>query len=424
MSAILSNESIASVEALAIDGGVAAVTQPFAKWPYYAQTVTAAVAGILRSGRVNYWTGEEGEKFEKEFAAYCGAKYAVAVANGSVALELALRALGIGPGDEVIVPSRTFIASATCAMICGATPVFADVSLESQTLDIDSVRRMISARTKAIIAVHLAGWPCAMDQLLDLARQHSLYVVEDCAQAHGAIYKGRRVGAIGDIGAFSFCQDKIISTGGEGGMVITNDAALWEKMWSYKDHGREFALSKMKPGTGFRWIHNTVGSNFRLTEMQSAIGRMQLRELDDQLQTRRHYAWLLTRRFVHMPGLRVPVPSLELQPAYYRFYAFVEPEQLAAGWNRNRVLEAICAEGVPCGVGSCSEIYLEQTFPASMRPAEPLPNARQLGETSLAFLVHPTLSEINIRETCNAVEKVMNTATSHHAWQPFAEQHV
>jgi len=420
MPAIVSNEYIDSAEALAINGGVPAVTQPFAKWPYYPETVTAAVAAILCSGRVNYWTGEEGAKFEREFAAYCGAKYAVAVANGTVALELALRALGIGTGAEVIVPSRTFIASATCAMICGATPVFADVDLETQTLDIDSVRRMISPRTKAIIAVHLAGWPCAMHEIMELASQHSLYVIEDCAQAHGAKYKGRCVGTIGDVGAFSFCQDKIISTGGEGGMVITNDVALWEKMWSYKDHGRDFALSKMKAGPAFRWIHNTFGSNFRMTEMQAAIGRLQLQGLGDQLRTRRRYAWLLTHRFLHIPGLRVPFPSLDVQPAYYRFYAFVEPETLAPGWTRNRVLEAICAEGVPCGVGSCSEIYLEQAFPGAMRPPERLRNAQRLGDTSLAFLVHPTLSEQNIRETCNAVEKVMSTATYPHEWHSVA----
>jgi|SRR5579862_3166644 len=416
MSAILTYEYIESAEALAIEGGPRTVTEAFAKWPHYTQAMIAVVSDILRSGRVNYWTGEEGEQFEKEFARYCGTKYAVAVTNGSVALELALRALDIGPGDEVIVPSRTFIASATCAMICGAMPLFADVNLETQTLEIDSVRQLISARTKAIIAVHLAGWPCAMDELIRLAKQHSIFVIEDCAQAHGARYRGRCVGSIGDIGAFSFCQDKILSTGGEGGMVITNDAALWEKMWSYKDHGRNFAMSKMKGGTGFRWIHDGFGSNFRITEMQSAIGRMQLQSLDEQLQIRRHYAWLLTRRLVQVPGLRVPMPSPDVQPAYYRFYVFVEPEHLAAGWTRDRVLEAICAEGVPCGVGSCSEIYLEKAFPVSMRPAERLHNAKQLAETGLAFLIHPTLTETNIQQTCDAVEKVMSAATYPHEW--------
>jgi dTDP-4-amino-4,6-dideoxygalactose transaminase len=420
MPAVLSNEYIGTSEALAINGGPRAVSDAFPKWPCYTAPMRDAVGDILRSGRVNYWTGDQGLQFELEFAAYCGAKYAVAVANGSVALELALRAIGIGPGDEVIVPSRTFIASGTCAMICGATPVFADVNLETQTLEIDSVRQLISPRTKAIIAVHLAGWPCAMDELLAFAKRHSLFVIEDCAQAHGARYKGRCVGAIGHVGAFSFCQDKIISTGGEGGMVITNNATLWEKMWSYKDHGRNFTMSKMKAGNGFRWIHDEFGSNFRITEMQSAIGRIQLQSLDEQLRTRRHYAWLLTRRLVQVPGLRVPMPSPDIEPSYYRFYAFVEPEHLSDGWSRDRVLEAICAEGVPCASGSCSEIYLEKAFPVSMRPTERLRNAKRLGETSLAFLVHPTLTETNIRQTCDAVEKVMNAATYPHEWHSAA----
>lgn len=411
MPAILSNAGVATCEPLALQGGVPAVTQPFERWPYYPEDVIAAATATLRTGKVNYWTGEEGSKFETEFASYLGARHAVAVANGSVALELALRALEIGSQDEVIVPSRTFIASASCALVCGATPVFADVDLASQTLDLDSVRRSISPRTKAIIAVHLAGWPCDMDALLDLARERSIYVIEDCAQAHGATYKGRRVGSIGDIGAFSFCQDKIISTGGEGGMVVTNDRNLWEKMWSYKDHGRDHALSKAKPGAGFQWIHNSAGTNFRMSEMQSAIGRIQLRSLDEQLFTRRHHATVLNECLNGIPGIRVSVPPAEIHHAYYRYYAFIEPQYLAHGWSRDRILEALRAEGVPCGVGSCSEIYLEKAFPRSIRPAQRFPNARWLGETSLAFLVHPTLSNQNLQETCHAIAKVMHAAT-------------
>ncbi len=420
MSPVLSNDDIAIGEPLAIRDGVPAVTQEFEPWPCYPETVVAAVASILRSSKVNYWTGDEGTKFEAEFAAHCGAKHAVAVANGSVALELALRALNVGPGDEVIVPGRTFIASASCALVCGALPVFADVNLASQTLDINSMRRLVSPRTRAIIAVHLAGWPCAMDAILKLARVHSIPVIEDCAQAHGAIYKGHRVGSIGDIGTFSFCQDKIISTGGEGGMVITNDDELWAKMWSYKDHGRDYDLSKAKPGPGFHWVHTSFGSNFRMTELQSAIGRIQLRSLDEQLGTRRHNASVLTECLRRIPGLRISVPPPEIQHAFYRYYAFVEPQYLANGWNRDRIVEAIRAEGVPCGVGSCSEVYLEKAFPQSLRPPERLPNARWLGETSLAFLVHPTLSEINLQETCIGVEKVMYAATRNEYQQSVA----
>ena len=398
-------------EPLALNGGTPAVKEPFEPWPHYPESVIAAVASTLRSGKVNYWTGDEGTKFEAEFAAYCGTRYAVTVANGSVALELALRALEIGPQDEVIVPSRSFIASASCVVVCGANPVFADADLASQTLDVSSVRRLISPRTKAIIAVHLAGWPCDMDAILEVAKAHSISVIEDCAQAHGAMYKGRRVGSIGDIGAFSFCQDKIISTGGEGGMVVTNNEDSWAKMWSYKDHGRDYSLSKAKPGAGFHWIHDSFGSNFRMTEMQSAIGRMQLRSLNEQLETRRAHASVLNECFVGISGLRVALPPPEVQHAYYRYYGFIEPQCLAPGWNRDRVLEAIRAEGVPCGVGSCSEIYLEKAWPPSARPAQRLPNARWLGETALAFQVHPTLSDKHIQDTCDAVQKVMNAAT-------------
>jgi hypothetical protein len=417
MGVIPTDSRITRNELLAMDGEVPVARQPFGSWPYYPESAVAAAASVLRSGEVNYWTGREGRNFEREFADYCGSKYAVAVANGSVALELALRALDVGPGDEVIVPSRTFIASASCALVCGATPVFADVDLVSQTLEVGSLPRLLSPRTKAIVAVHLAGWPCNMDPILEFAREHSLHVIEDCAQAHGATYKSRRVGSIGDVGAFSFCQDKIMSTGGEGGMVVTNDARLWERMWSYKDHGRDYASTNTKQGPGFVWIHASFGTNFRMTEMQSAIGRIQLKALDEQLETRRRNAAVLTEHFRRIPGLRVSLPPPEIGHAYYKYYAFLEPERLASGWNRDRVLAAICAEGIPCGVGSCSEVYLEKAFPPSMRPPARLPNARWLGETSLMFQVHPTLSQRNIQETCLAVEKVMHAATDYTRWR-------
>jgi len=210
----------------------------FAPWPYFAPDEIEAAAAVLRSGNVNYWTGEEGRLFEREFAEFTGCKHAIAVANGSVALEATLRALGIGPGDEVITTSRTFIASASCAVAVGAQPVMADVDRDSQNITADSIRKVLSSRTKAIVPVHLAAWPCEMDPILKLAAEHGLKVVEDCAQAHGATYKGRPVGSMGDVAAFSFCQDKIMTTAGEGGMVTTNSDDLWEKMWAYKDHGK------------------------------------------------------------------------------------------------------------------------------------------------------------------------------------------
>lgn len=399
-----------SSSVLPSDGERSAERRGFAPWPSYLEEEISAAISVLRSGKVNYWTGEQGQKFEQEFAEFCGTKYAVAVANGSVALELALLALGIGPGSEVIVPSRSFIASASCALVRGAKPVFADVDPVSQNLTVDSIREVWSPRTRAIIAVHLAGWPCDMDSIMEFARQHSLFVIEDCAQAHGAKYKGRRVGSLGHIAAFSFCQDKIISTGGEGGMVVTNNAVLWERMWSYKDHGRDFSLSRTPAGTGFRWIHNNFGTNLRLTELQSAIGRIQLRDIDQQLDNRRRHAAVLTSNFSRVSGLRVTIPAPHIAHAYYKYYAFVEPQKLSGKWDRDRISAAICEEGVPCSSGSCSEIYLEQAFPREMRPVRRHRHARELGETSLMFMVHPTLTPQNMLDTCRTVEKIMRVA--------------
>lgn len=397
---------------LAMDGGKPVRTLPFAPWPSPSADEIEAAVAVMRSGKLNYWTGEQGRRFEAEFAAFSGCRYAVALANGSVALELALYALGIGPGDEVIVPSRTFIASASCAVMRGATPVFADVDLVSQNITAETIRKVLSARTKAIIAVHLAGWPCDMDPIMALAREHGLKVVEDCAQAHGATYKGRPVGSLGDVAAFSFCQDKIITTGGEGGMLTTSDKKLWQRAWSYKDHGKNYdAAHAVQASPGFRWLHESFGTNWRLTEMQSAIGRVFLSRLSRDLGQRRANARFLTERFRNVPALRVSVPSDEVGHAYYKYYAFVRPEMLRQGWNRDRLQQAIVAEGIPCFSGSCSEVYLEKAFPESMRPQQRLQVAQELGETSLMFLVHPTLNEQDMEDAAFAVEKVFHSAT-------------
>ena len=270
----------ASIQApLAIEGGPAVRKHLFSPWPYFSQDEIDAVTRVLNSGRVNYWTGDEGRQFEAEFAAFVGCKHAVAVANGTVALELALEALGIGPGDEVVVTSRTFIASASCAVMRGATPVMADVDWDSQNITAETIRAVLSPRTRAIIAVHLAGWPCDMDPILEIAREHGLKVIEDCAQALGAVYKGRPVGSMGDVNAFSFCQDKILTTGGEGGMLTTNHTDLWSRAWAFKDHGKSYeAVYRRQHPPGYRWLHESFGTNWRLTEMQSAMGRVLLQE--------------------------------------------------------------------------------------------------------------------------------------------------
>jgi len=384
----------------------------FSHWPYFSEDEIEVVTAVLRSGKVNYWTGEEGRHFEREFAEFAQCKYAVAVANGTVALELALKACGIGAGDEVIVSCYTFIASASAVAVCGAKPVVADVDADTLNITADTIRPLINDRTRAVITVHLVGQACDMDPILALAEEFNLQVIEDCAQAHGATYNGRPVGSLGDVAAFSFCQDKIMTTGGEGGMLTTNSKTIWEFASAYKDHGKNYELAHAPDGTdGFRWLHDSFGTNWRMTEMQAVIGRMHLTKLADWLSRRRENAEILATGFAKIPGLRVTRPRENLEHAYYKFYAFVEMDKLNVGWDRDRIMNAIRAEGIPCFSGICPEIYLEQAFVnAGYAPVERLPIAKACGEASLLFLVHPTLNASQMHETIEAVEKVMGLA--------------
>ena len=387
------------------------VAMQLAKWPAFTEEQITAAAAVLRSGAVNYWTGTEGTQFEKEFAAYTGCRHAVAVANGTVALELALRAMGIGPGDEVITTCRTFIASASCVVTVGALPVLADVDAESQNMTAETIAPLITARTRAIIVVHLAGWPCDMDPILELAAQHNLRVIEDCAQAHGARYKGRPVGSIGDIGAFSFCQDKIMTTAGEGGMIVTSDDALRETAWAYKDHGKSIdAVYRRQHPPGFRWLHESFGTNWRLTEVQAAVGRVALRHLDESVSKRREHAAVWNAALESVPSVRLTIPPESVYHSYYKYYLFVRPEKLGPGWSRDRIMCEISEAGVPCTVGSCSEIYRERAFAHLHSAEERLPLAAQLGETSLMFQVHPTLTEEQTQWMTAIVRDVLEAA--------------
>jgi dTDP-4-amino-4,6-dideoxygalactose transaminase len=381
-------------------------------WPYFAPDEIDAARQVLESGKVNYWTGKECQGFEQEYAEFLGVRHAIALSNGTVALELALRSLGIGPGDEVVVPAKTFIASASAVVMCGATPVICDVDLESQNLTAETVRAVLSPRTRAIVAVHLAGWPCDMEPLLALAKTHGLYVVEDCAQAHGARYRGKAVGSLGHCAAFSFCQDKIMTTGGEGGLLATNDTAVWDRAWSFKDHGKSHAaVHSGNPPEGFSWVHESFGTNMRMTEMQAAIGRLQLRKLPAWVERRRDHAEILNDGLIGVPGVRVARPNPGDYHAYYKYYFHLQQDALKPGWDKSRVLRAVNAEGVLCFSGSCSEIYREKAFQAAgLGPREPLPNARRLSETSLMLLVHPTLREVDLSKAAQAVRMVMREA--------------
>ncbi|WP_462325990.1 DegT/DnrJ/EryC1/StrS family aminotransferase [Desulfoplanes sp.] len=385
----------------------------FSPWPFFEPDEIASATRPLTSGRVNYWTGQEGREFEKEYAAYTGRSHGIALANGTLAIELALYALGIGAGDEVITTARTFIASASSAVMRGAVPVIADVDPVSQNITAETIRAVLTPRTKAVICVHLAGWPCDMDEIMALAEEKGLYVIEDCAQAHGATYKDKPVGSFGHIAAFSFCQDKIMTTGGEGGMLVMDDEALWKKAWAFKDHGKSWdAVYVRKHAPGFRWLHESFGTNWRMTEMQAAIGRVQLKKLDAWVATRRGHAGRLSACFQQIPALRVTLPGADIFHAYYKYYVFVRPEMLRDGWSRDRIMNEIVKQGVPCYSGSCSEIYREKAFTdAGYGPEERLPVARELGETSLMFLVHPTLTDDEIEKTCEVVREVMGNSS-------------
>ena len=390
---------------------------PFSPWPSFTEEEAQAVQRVLLSNKVNYWTGQEGREFEREFAAFAGTEYAIAVSNGTTALDLALKGLGIGEGegrgrDEVIATSRTFLASASSIVTAGAVPVFADVDRDSQNITAETVAAKITPNTRAIIAVHLAGWPCEMDSLMALAEQHNLFVIEDCAQAHGATYRGRSVGSIGHVGCWSFCQDTIMTTGGEGGMVTTNREALWRTMWAYKDHGKSWeAVYEREHPPGFRWLHESFGTNWRMTEMQSAIGRIQLARMPQWKSARQANAQRIWQAASECPGLRVPTVPGYIEHSAYKCYVFIEPDQLAPGWNRDRIMAEVNAASVPCFSGSCSEVYREKAFDGTgYRPEQPLPAARELGETSLMFLCHPTLTEAEIDKTCAVLQDVMAKA--------------
>lgn len=388
-------------------------TSYFSPWPSFTEKESEAVRHILLSNKVNYWTGEEGHAFEKEFADWADCDYAVALSNGSVALDLSLNILGIGPGDEVIVTPRTFIASVSCIVNIGATPIFADVDIDSQNITANTIQEVISPSTKAIICVHLAGWPCEMNTIMTLAKEQGFYVIEDCAQAHGARYHGRPVGSIGHIGAWSFCQDKIMTTGGEGGMVTMNDKALWSKAWSLKDHGKSWdAVYNGEHPSGFRWVHKSFGTNWRLTEMQSVIGRIQLKEVPQWHLVRKRNAEKIRATARTCLGLHVPSIPDYIEHAWYKCYVFVRPEFLKDGWDRDRILQEINAKSVPCYSGTCAEVYLEKAFDdTGWRPSKRLPTAKKLGETSLMFLVHPTLTNDEVIKICMVIQLVMKEAS-------------
>jgi dTDP-4-amino-4,6-dideoxygalactose transaminase len=382
-----------------------------APWPFYADDEVAAATAVLRSGRVNYWTGGEGKAFETEYAAHCNVPHGLAVANGTVALEMALHALGIGPGDEVVVPARTFIATAAAVALRGARPVVADIDPTSQNLTPETIAQVLSPRTKAVIVVHLAGWPADMTALTAFAATQKFKIIEDCAQAHGATEHGRPVGGIGHIGCFSFCQDKIISTGGEGGMIVTGDTALYKKMWAIRDHGKDFdRATAADSGPHFKWLVNSFGTNARMTEVQATIGRLQLKKLPQWRAQRQANAAALAAALQDLNAVTIPQPKAQHVHAYYKFYALITPDALKSGWSRDRICTALQSRGVPAGSGACPDISKEAAF-APFGAQAPHLGAAAIAERTLMLPVHPTLTPGNVAFMAETVRQTLNEAT-------------
>lgn len=380
-------------------------------WPNYSAEEAEIVSRVLLSNKVNYWTGQEARLFESEFASHFGSQFSIALANGTLALDLALYALDIGFDDEVVVTPRSFIASASAVVNSGARAIFADVDRDSQNITAESIAAVITEKTKAIICVHLAGWPCEMNVIRDLADKHQLAIIEDCAQAHGARINNRSVGSFGDISAWSFCQDKIMTTGGEGGMVTTDNEALYRKMWSFKDHGKSFdKVREPSTSTAFKWIHDSIGTNWRLTEMQAAIGRYQLGKVNEWVRQRRRNVECYNTALRSVAGLRVTIPDASIYHACYKYYFFVVPELLKADWNRDKIVKEIHARGLPCFTGTCPEIYREQAFTTLYGEQDALPVAQELGQNSIMVTVHPGMSVEQCSLGADIIKEVMLAA--------------
>jgi dTDP-4-amino-4,6-dideoxygalactose transaminase len=388
-------------------------------YPKFDKHIIKKINKVLKSGRVNYWTGTECKNFEKEFSNYHKVKYSLCVSNGSVALELALKALNLNKTDSVIVTPRSFVISASCVINLGLKPIFADVD-SNGNLNIEGIKKAYNKNVKAIIVVHLNGLPCDLDPILKFVKKKKLYLIEDCSQAHGASYKGKKVGSFGTISTWSFCQDKIISTGGEGGMISTNNKKLWLKLWSLKDHGKNYkSVFFKKHKTGFKWLQDDFGSNYRMTEMQASIGRYQLKLLNKQVKKRNLIAnlylnelkdYYLKKDLIKKPNLKFENFSFKKKKkkylhAFYRLNLFLNKNKI----KQIKFIEQLNKKKIDCGVGSCPEIYNEKIFKKlKLNPKKRLANAKLLGETSIVFPINPYKSIRKIKSEINCIKKILN----------------
>jgi dTDP-4-amino-4,6-dideoxygalactose transaminase len=377
-------------------------------WPQINDKMIEKVSDILKSGKLNQWNNPIVNEFGSKFAKYIGSNYGIPVFNGTVALELCIKTLDLKNGDEVIVTPRTFLASASCCTFYNITPKFVDVDLDSQNITLETIKSSITKKTKAVILVHLAGWPCELDEICEYCREKGIYIIEDCAQAHGAKYKGKSVGTWGDINAWSFCQDKIITTGGEGGMVTTNCPYLFKKAWSIKDHGKDYdtVFNKEHP-PGFRWLHQNIGTNWRMMPIQAAIGIEALDLLESWIDHRRNIASIYNKELKDINGVRLTIPPEEVYHSYYKYYFFIDPKQFKI--SRDEIIQKINNENIFAQVGSCSEVYLEKAL-IKYKPSKDLNNTQELFKTSIMLLCDPC---VTIDDATSNIKNIKNILTTH-----------
>ena len=416
-------------EKLALDGGSPAIEEKLPGWPWFDEGTIKAAMEVLRSGKVNYWTGSLGMEFEKKWAEYNGVEFAISTSTGTSALHTALGALGIGPGDEVITVPYTFIASSFCVLQIGAIPVFVDVRKEDHCIDPKEIEKKITSRTRAIIPVHLYGNVCEMDEIMKVARKHNLKVIEDAAQAHGAEYKGKKVGSIGDVGCFSFCQNKTFTTGGEGGALITDDEDVAWEARSFRDHGYDVKkrMSLLEMEQALPYIHRRVGFNYRMTEIQSAIGLKELEKLDSwNLPQRRKNGETLIAELKECPQiLTLPVHSEEKRNGFYVFPIVLNLDAITC--DKATFLKAVIAEGVYAWKEFWPQSYKEKVFTEhngfgrfnfpfeSKEYTDPkaveydkvfCPNCAWLEERTFVVHIWPTIKEQHIQLVAKAIKKV------------------
>ncbi|MCC7300409.1 MAG: DegT/DnrJ/EryC1/StrS family aminotransferase [Verrucomicrobia bacterium] len=410
---------------LAIKGGAKVFNGEFPMWPSFEESTIQKAMEPLRAGKVNYWTGPIGQQFEKAWAKWNGSRNAISVSNGTAALHVALASLGIGPGDEVICPSYSFIASSFCIMQAGALPVFADVT-EDHTIDPKAIESLINERTKAIIVVHLYGIVADMDPIMALAKKHNLKVVEDCAQCFGGVYKGKKAGTIGNAGCFSFCQSKHFTTGGEGGMVVTDDDDLAWECRSFRDHGYDVKerLNLLEMEGKLMYIHKRVGFNFRMTEMQSQIGLCELERFDSwNLKNRvRNGKMLIAALKDHPLVLAAPVDTSDRQNSFWWAPFVLDVNKLTC--DIKKFIKAVAAEGVPVYSVLWPEMYKERAyierngFGTRNYPFDD-PNARKIDystfdckkanwmtDRTISFFTHPVYTEAHMQACIDAFKKV------------------